>query len=204
MIGKTLLLLLLIGIMAIGGIFWFDYLNVIDAKSVLAPVYRHLPFVEGEGRSQPRVTADEILNIDAERLAVRLEALELRNREMDSRQRDLDRLEGEILQMAQELEDQRKSIEEKANSIKTQLADAENKDRNIEQNALYLTRMRPEEAVGILAALDDQDVIDIFRKTEELAQAAGTMSLVSVWLSRLEPARAAEIQRKMAGRPHSL
>jgi flagellar protein FlbB len=64
--------------------------------------------------------------------------------------------------------------------------------------------MNPAQAVGILTAMDDQDVIDIFRKTEEIAQAEGAASLVSVWLSRLPPARAAELQRKMASRPPTL
>jgi flagellar protein FlbB len=66
--------------------------------------------------------------------------------------------------------------------------------------------MDPERAVGIMAAMDDQLVIDVFRKTEEIAQAEGTTSIVSYWLSLMAgtaegAARAAELQRKMAARP---
>jgi flagellar protein FlbB len=64
--------------------------------------------------------------------------------------------------------------------------------------------MPPQNAVGILAALDDQDAIDVLRKTEEIARAEGTTSVVAYWLSLMDPARAAELQRKMAGRPPSL
>jgi hypothetical protein len=40
--------------------------------------------------------------------------------------------------------------------------------------------------------------------TEQIAQAEGNMSLVSVWLSMMEPGRAAEIQRRMVRSPQGL
>ena len=201
MAGRVIVLLLLVAVLAAGGIVWFDYLNVIDAKAVLSPLSR---FIGRQPRSQPATTPEEFLNLDAERLAVRLEALDLRNMEIDSRQRDMDSRYGEIEQMAQELEERQKALDERENSLRAQVQDAENKDRNVEQNARYLTGMPPQNAVGIIAALDDQDAIDVIRKTEEIAQAEGTTSIVSFWFSLMEPARAAELQRKMAGRPPSL
>ncbi|MCL2186003.1 MAG: flagellar protein FlbB [Treponema sp.] len=204
MIGRSILLLLLIVVLAAGSIIWFDYLNVIDAKTVLAPLYRLIPFIPGEGRTQERVSSDEILNLDAERLSIRLEALELRNMELDTRQRELDNRYGEIEQMAQELEERQNALDDRENSLRVQSLDAENKNRNIEQNARHLTNMPPQNAVNIIAALDDQDAIDVLRKTEEIAQAEGTTSIVPFWLSLMDPARAAELQRKMAGRPSSL
>jgi len=106
--------------------------------------------------------------------------------------------------MAQELEERQKALDERENSLKAKATDAENKDRNIEENARILNGMPPERAVGIMSAMDDQDVIDVLRKTEELARAAGSTSLVPYWLSLMDPKRAAELQRKMAGRPQSL
>jgi len=205
MLGRVIVLLLLIGILAISGIIWFDYLNVIDAKTVLAPVYKYIPFIPGEGRSQPKTaTPDEFLNLDAERLAIRLESLDLQRMEMDVLQRGIDSRQGEINQMAQELEERQKALEEWENTLKAVVADAENKNRNVEQNARYLSNMPPQNAVNIIAALDDQDAIDVLRKTEEIAQAEGTASVVSVWFMMMDPARAAVLQRKMAGRPSSL
>jgi len=204
MAGRAILLLLLIIVLSAGGIVWFDYLNVIDAKSVLAPVYRFIPFLPGEGRTQPKIDDNELINIDAERLQMRLMAIELRSMEMDTQQRDLDNRYGEIVQMAQELEERQNALDERENSLRAQAQDAENKDRNVEQTARYLNGMPPQNAVNILVALDDQDAIDIIRKTEDIAQAEGTTSIVSYWFSLMDPARAAEIQRKMTNRPPSL
>jgi flagellar protein FlbB len=205
MLGRVVVLLLLIGILSISGIIWFDYLNVIDAKSVLAPVYKYVPFIPGEGRTQPKTaTPDELLNLDAERLAARLESLELERMEMNLLQRGIDTKQGEINQMAQELEEQQKRLVEWENTLKAIVADAENKDRNVEQIARYLSGMPPQNAVNIIAAMDDQQAIDFLRKTEDIAQAEGTASIVSFWFSLMDPARAAVLQRKMAGRPSSL
>ena len=204
MLGRTIVLLLLIAIMSVGGIIWFDFLNVIDAKTVLAPVYKYIPFIPGAGRSQPKIEPDEFINLDAERLAIRLEALELRNLEMDTRKRDLDSEQGKIEQMAQELEERQKALDDRENSLRAQVQDAENKDRNVEQIARYLTGMQPQNAVNIIAGYEDQDAIDVIRKTEEIAQAEGTTSIVSFWFMLMDPAKAAELQRKMANRPPSL
>jgi flagellar protein FlbB len=208
MAGRVIVLLLLVAVLAAGSIVWFDYLNVIDAKTVLAPLYR---YIGREGRSQPKTTPEEYLNLDAERLAVRLDALELEKKELDTARQELDARRGEVEQMAQEVEERQKAVDERENSLRAQAEDAENKERNIEANARRLTGMNPQQAVGIIMAMDDQDVIDVVRKTEELAQAEGTTSIVPYWFQLMaDPnreggaARAAELQRKMAGRPQSL
>jgi flagellar protein FlbB len=200
-VGRVIVLVVLILALAGGGIVWFDYLNVIDAKTVLAPVYR---LIGREGRTQAKAEPDETLSLDAERLAIRLEALDLRTRELDNREQEIQARYGEIEQMAQELESRQKALDDRESSFSASIREAETKDRLVEQNARYLTGMDPEKAVEILIAMDDQDAIDLIRKTEEIAQAEGTASIVSYWFFLLPAQRAAELQRKMANRPPSL
>jgi flagellar protein FlbB len=210
--GRIIALVFLIFIIIAGGLLWFDYLNVIDAKNVIGPVIdflRPIPLIgrlmpPGEGRTQPPFSDDEFLNLDAERFAVRMEALELRNMEMDKQEQEMQGRLGQIEQMAQELEERQKALDERENSFNALLSDAEIKDRTVERNAINLTSMPPQRAVGILAAMDDQDVIDVLRKTDELAQASGSQSIVPYWLSLMDSQRAAEISRKMVSRPSSL
>ncbi|MDR3174383.1 MAG: flagellar protein FlbB [Treponema sp.] len=199
--GKVIVLSLLILALVGGGIVWFDYLNVIDVKTVLAPVYRLIGL---EGRTQVKTEADDLISLDAERLTIRLEALELRERELNNREQEILTRNAEIEQMAQELEARQKALDDRENSFNAAIREAETKDRIVEQNARYLTGMDPENAVGILVAMDDQDAIDVIRKAEALAQAEGTTSIVAYWMSRMPAERAAELQRKMAGRPAAL
>jgi flagellar protein FlbB len=193
-----LLLLLLIVILAGGGMVWFDYLNVIDAKTVLAPVYRLIGL---EPRSQSPAEEGELLSLDAERLAIRLEALELRNMEMEQKELELSSRQNQIEQMAQDLEERQKALDERENSLNQRIEDADIRARNVEQNARYLNGMPPASAVEIINRMNDQDAIDVLRKTEEIAQAEGGASIVSYWLSLMPPDRAAELQRKMTLRP---
>ena len=210
--GRVIVLIFLILILIGGGILWFDYLNVIDAKNVIGPVFdalRNVPVIgriipPGEGRSPALVDEEGFINLDAERLAVRLEALELRSMEFDRQEQDLLNLRGEIEQMAQENEERQRALDERENSINVLVSDAEIRDRTVERNATNLINMPPQRAVGILSQMDDQDVIDVFWKTDELAEAAGNASIVPFWLSLMDPARVAEINRKMVGRPTSL
>jgi len=204
MIGRVIVLLLLIIVLTVGGIVWFDYLNVIDAKFVLAPIYSRIPFLAGEPRTQARIDPDDDLNLDSERLAMRLLALDIQSMEMDTRERDMAAQYGEIQQMAQELQIRQQALDDIEKSLTAQGQDAEDKDRNIEQNARNLNNMPPQNAVLIIAALDNQLAIDVIRKTEEMARAEGRASIVPFWFSLMEPARAAELQRLMAGRPSSL
>ena len=211
-LGRVIVLLFLIFILAGGTILWFDYLNVIDAKHIIGPVFdflRDAPLVgrfipPGEGRTQPPLRDDDFLDLDAERFAVRLEALELRNVELERQEHDLLGRRMLIEQMAQELEERQRAQDEREISFNALLTDAEIRDRTVERNAINLTNMPPQRAVGILTAMDDQDVIDVFRKTDELAEADGRASIVPFWLSLMDPQRAADISRKMVARPTSL
>ena len=211
-IGRVIVLLFLILILAGGGILWFDYLNVIDAKNVMGPIFnflRGVPLIgrvipAGEGRTQLPLGENELLNLDAERFAVRLEALELRNMELERQEQDFRNRQAQIEQMAQDLEERQKAQDERENSFNALLSDAEIRDRTVERNAINLTNMPPQRAVGILAAMDDQDVIDVFRKTDQLAEANDSASIVPYWLSLMDPQRAAELSRKMVSRPSSL
>jgi flagellar protein FlbB len=198
-LGRIIVLLVLILVLAGGGIIWFDYLNVIDAKTVLAPLFR---FIGREGRTGGKLEDDEFLNLDAERLAVRLEAQALRELDLDKREEEIETRLAELEQMAAQLEEDRKAVEEMEKSINEARESAENIDRNVEGVSQRLTNMQPERAVAIISAMEDQNAISVLRKTEEIAQRDGTNSLVPYWLSLMAAtpegaARAAELQRKM-------
>jgi len=200
-LGRVIVLILLIIVLAIGGLIWFDYLAIIDAKAMLSPLYSFLGL---KPRTQQTLSDAQTLSIDAERLAVRLEELNLRSLELDKREAELQKKEAEIEQKAQELTERQKAQDEREKTFNLTVQQFENRRVNIEQNARYLVGMPPEKAVKILAAMDDQDIIDVFRMTEEIAQKEGKASLVAYWLSLLPPERSAELQRKMAGKPRTL
>lgn len=202
-LGKSIALLFLIIIIVLGGLLWFDYLGVINAKSFFAPVYKLL------GRqSQTSVTATQTKPIEADldddRFAKRLEALEIRKQELDKRESDISRTEDANEAIARELEDRQKSQEEREKTFNNEVKKYDDRNTNIEQISTYLQSMPPRTAVEQLLGMDDQDIIDIFRKTDDLAEASRTTSMTSVWLMYMPAERAAVIQRKMANKPETL
>lgn len=194
---KIFLLILLIAVLLVGGAVWFDYLGVFDAKEQLAPVTSLL------GIGSPEVLENENLPIvlDRERMNMQSEALDLKRDELDTRDREIELAEAEILQKLTELEEREKALDEKEQSLNEALNIYSNKKTNLEQNASYLGNMPPQDAVDIMLAMDDLDVVDVLRTSERLAVQAGTNSLVAYWLSLMPPERGASIQNLMAYQP---
>lgn len=200
--GKSIVLIMLIAIMALGGLMWFDYLGVINVKRVFTPIYRLLgkePQVSAANSSSP-VTAD----LDQERIDKQREALELYREELDRRENEISEKEKLNEQIALELSNREKTQEERERVFDQTVKQYDDRNLNIEQIALNLNGMQPQAAVNILLAMDDQVVIDVLRKVEEIASRDGSSSMGSYWLSLMPSERAAEIQRKSLSRPDSL
>ncbi|HUW68840.1 MAG TPA: lipase secretion chaperone [bacterium] len=199
--GRIVVMLIMIVALALGGIFWFDYLGVVDAKSIFAPALRLAGVKTRTGQALP---ADSPTLLDDERFSKQIAAVEAMRQELDQREKAATERQAAVEAMAQEIADRTKALDERENSFKQLTERYENRRANVEQNARYLTGMPPADAVKILAASDDQTVIDVLRAVEELAAKSGEASVVSYWLSLLPPDRSAAIQRKMNVKPASL
>ncbi|MGL4986817.1 MAG: periplasmic-type flagellar collar protein FlbB [Treponemataceae bacterium] len=196
-IGKSVILLILILIFILIGLFWFDFLGVIQVKQMFAPVYELLGF-QPQSSSTATSSSPFEADLESDRLAKRLQSIDLRAQELNKRENDIKQLESQNLQISQELEDRIGAQEEREISFDSTMKKYEDRDANITQNAKNLNAMPPQNAVNIMLGMEDQDVIDVLRKVEQIAQETNTSSLVAFWLSLMPPDRAAIIQRKMA------
>ncbi len=202
-LGKSFVLLLVILILIIGGLLWFDRLGVIHVKSVFSPVYKVLkkdPQTSTTATQSKPLTA----NLDEDRLRKQRESLDIFKEELDKRQQDIESAEKQNEKVTAELTEREKNQEEREKTFNLQVKKYDDKNINIEQIARNLNGMKPQAAVNILIAMDDQIVIDVLRKVEEIATAEGTSSLGAYWLSLMPSDRAATIQRKMLSKPDSL
>ena len=202
-LGTSFVLLIIILILLAGGLLWFDHLGVVHVKSVFAPVYKVL-----HKEPQTSVTATQskpiTANLDEDRLRKQREALDIFKEELDKRELDIVAAEKQNEQVSAELAEREKNQEEREKTFNQTVKRYDDKNINVEQIANNLNGMRPEASVAILVAMDDQTVIDVLRKVEELAAANGSSSMGSYWLSLMPSERAAEIQRKMISKPETL
>ncbi len=194
---RILALTLLVVLLLAGGTVWFDYLGIIDATRLVSPVLRLVGVEAAEEVPEP----EDAALLSRARLEKRETAVAQLADGLDQRQEELDALEQELEARRQELDAREQELAEQENSLNQRVQQFENRRAMLVQNVRTLTSMRPEDAVDILAGYDDQLLIDTLRVTEELAQEAGELSLVSVWLAELPPERAATLQRKMTIKP---
>ncbi len=204
LLGKSILLILLIIILVLAGLLWFDYLGVIQAKSFFKPVYKLLRL-----ESQTSVSASSpenlsLADLDNDRWAKRLLALDIRSEELDKREAQVAQSEENNAQLAQQLEDMEKSLEEREKTFNNEVQKYDDRNRNVEDIVSNLEGMQPKNAVEIIVGMDDQLIIDVFRKAEEIHAAEESTSMVAYWLSLMPSDRAAEIQKKMVNKPLSL
>lgn len=202
-IGKTIVLIILVIILALGGLLWFDFLGVIHVKTLFSPVYKLLGWQPQTSQTSTS-TKPLFADLDQDRLDKQREALEIFKQELEKREADTVIIEKKNEQIAQEIEDREKSLEEREKTFNNEKKKYDDKEVNIVQIAANLEGMQPTSAVEILNKMDDQLVIDVLRKVEERARANNTASMVAYWLSLMAPERAATIQRKMAVKPLSI
>ncbi len=196
--GSTIvLLLLLIIVMGLGGLIWFDYLGFIDARKIAAPVLSFLRINQPE----PLENVDSPGFLDQERIKMQQEELALRMEELDNREKEIQTMESEVIQMREALEERENALEDKEKSFNDRLKQYDNRNANLRQTSQYYVGMAPKPAVDRLLAMEDQDVIDILRITETIAGEEGKASMVSYWLSLMPAERAADLSRKMLKKP---
>lgn len=202
-IGKSIVLLIIIVILVLGGLLWFNFLGFIHVEKVFSPVYKLFgkdPQTSQTSTQSKPVTGDP----DAERLAKQREALDIFKEELDKRESDIAELEKQNEKVAVELLEREKNQEEREKTFDQTVSKYNEKAINVTQIAQNLNGMRPENAVEILKALDDQTCIDVLRRVDELALERGAMSMTSYWLSLMPADRAATIERKTLSKPENL
>ena len=189
---KIIFLLLLILVIMLGGIYWFDHLGLINYRRIIKPYDKYLPsfMKRGEPAEDLLLLEKEFLNKREEIMRVQVKELELKEQELETRELALKEKETKLKEDMTSVEEEKKVLSEK-------LREYDNYKDNIKKQAEYFTNMPPPAAVERLSQLDDLLAIDILRQIDKAAEEAGRMSVVPYFLSLMDPEKAATIQRKM-------
>lgn len=190
---KILFLLLLILVIILAGTYWFDHLGIIDYRELIRPVEKYLPAFLKRGErveESPLLLERAFTEKRAQVLDAREQELGQRRQELDARARELRELDTRLQEEAQRLQEMEKVLSQKQTAY-------DNYTDNVRKQAEYLASMRPEDAVERLSRLNDLLIIDILREVDRIAEETGGLSMVPVYLSLMEPEKAASVQRKM-------
>lgn len=190
---KVIFLLLLIIVIALGGLYWFDHLELIDYRRIMGPLVVYLPDFMQRGE---RVVEDADL-LEREMLLKNEQVIAAREQTLAQSIKELEALELTLEEREAKLEEEAKRLEEEKNLLSEKQREYDNYKDGIRKQAEYFTGMPPEAAVERLAQMDDLLVIDILRQIDRNAEESGTLSIVPYFLSLMNPEKAVAIQRKM-------
>ncbi|MBN2038655.1 MAG: hypothetical protein JW864_01340 [Spirochaetes bacterium] len=184
---KAVYLIILIIFVTLVGIFWLDYIGLININKVYRSfVKTEVPSVLDAADDEPSLIEREEFEKQKEKLFERVE--------------ELDRREATILQMEKEIEKEKEKLLEMRKGLNLEKEKIE-KDknlysgykRNVTDLAQKIGSMKPEEAIEIILNWEDPLIIDVFRRMDVEAEEAGTQSITSYLITLMPRDRASRI-----------
>lgn len=207
-LGKSIVLILLIIILSFAGLLWFDVIGFMSTKNSFAWFYRLIGLAPRTSLTAEGVDELNMFSLEEDRYAAKLESVDLLREQLDKRETDVAVREDKVAQIAVELEDEKKAFEEEKKTFNNLIKKYDDKSKRIDNAVAQFNGMRPENAVEIMVQMSkdgkDQELIDILRRTDEVAAETGSASMVSYWLSLMPKETSAEILQKMVAKPTAL
>ena len=170
-------------------IYVLDMLQIIDYRQIIEQV----PFL----RETPTAKIEDPFLLEKVELDKKWQTLDERIRNFEEEKKNLEEqsraIEIEKENVAKDKEDTKNMID----NFEKEKADKESYDKRVDQVAIQLENMPPEDSVKILGKQDDMMILDILKRMDARAAEAGRASPVSHLLSLMDPDQSARIQRKM-------
>ncbi len=171
----------------------FDTFGIIDYREFL---YENLPFVRSyieQKIEDPSILEKENLLRYKTELDYIKNSLEKKEKELQIRESNIINKELELQQKMVEVEQVRANLEKLQNSFISY-------DQKVTKVANYLLNIPPDSAVKVLEEMDDNMIIDVLMKIDQISEREGIASISPLLLSRLPADRAARIQAKILQR----
>lgn len=199
-IGKSILLLLLIVALIIGGVLWFDFLGIIDRGDSLNFLTERIGISE---QTNVEDSEENIYLLDAVRLVKERETIERREIALKSREEVITLEEAKNKQVLDELIEKESAILDKEKSLTEALSRYDDEQKNLETTVSYLAALPPQTTVDILKNYTTLKVVDTLRKEDEIALRDNRVSNSSTWILFMDAKMAAEVNNMMIKKPNS-
>ena len=188
--------LLLINIAIAGSTLYFlDYMRVINVLSIANQITK-------KDISAPLRVEDTLL-LEKEELNKKWELLTIKEIELSNQDLTLIASNLGLVTEKTKLQDEREAFLNEQILVDLEKQEQNTYDIKITDVATQISGMPPQTAAELLNLQDDLQVVDVFKKMEEIAVAAGQASTVPFLLTLLEREKAARIQTLMLVSPDS-
>ncbi|MBN2402571.1 MAG: hypothetical protein JXN64_09225 [Spirochaetes bacterium] len=184
---KIIYLLILIVFIIIVGIFWLDYIGLINIHKVIRS------YTDRDAVSVLNASDDEPSLIEREEFEKQKEKFNGRVEELDKREASIEQTEKELDKEKEKLQEIRKGLNLEKERIEKEKSMYSGYKRNVADLAQKIYSMRPEEAIQIILNWEDTLIIDVLRQIDADAADAGKMSISSYLISLMPRDRASRI-----------
>jgi flagellar protein FlbB len=188
---RIFVLLLIVILLVILGMFILNSLGIVDSRTLLSPILGLFNV-----QTETKIDVSDPMLLAKQRLAKDYEAVDLLQQEVQKLQSEADSKNQEATQKMDDLAEREKQLSEREKLLNQQTKEGDDRMRRLEQMSRQFLGMPPKDAVNVMLAMNVQEVIDVMKITEAMAQQAGEDSIVPYWLSIMPADKAAEIQEK--------
>jgi flagellar protein FlbB len=188
---RIFVLLLIVILLVILGMFILNSLGIVDSRTLLSPILGLFNV-----QTETKIDVSDPMLLAKQRLAKDYEAVDLLQQEVQKLQSEVDSKNQEATQKMDDLAEREKQLSEREKLLNQQTKEGDDRMRRLEQMSRQFLGMPPKDAVNVMLAMNVQEVIDVMKITEAMAQQAGEDSIVPYWLSIMPADKAAEIQEK--------
>ncbi|MGL5721902.1 MAG: periplasmic-type flagellar collar protein FlbB [Brevinema sp.] len=185
---KVFLLLLLNILIAGLSLYTLNYMHIIDYRIIFQNNVLPMTVV-------PRV--EDPLLLEREELAKKWELLDLRSVQISNAEAVLQTSNTLLIQDLDDLVQEREAFQNQLALTEAEMAASNAYDIRIAEVASQIAGMPPQNAAEILNLQDDLQVVETFRKMNEIAAATGQATTVPYLLTLLDRAKAARVQALM-------
>ncbi|MCP4132308.1 MAG: hypothetical protein GY754_15155 [bacterium] len=187
---KIIYLFILILFLAGFGLFWMDYIGLVDIQSRI-----------NKFQSEPELVVDAA---DDEPSLIEREEFEKERQKLQERVEELDKRELLVAEAEKNLESSQEKLEEVENGLKLEKKKFEDEKKkysgyikNVKDLANKIANMPPEESVKILEKWEDPLIIDVLRQMDAEAANAGKVSITSYLMTLMAKEKASRIMYLM-------
>ncbi|HSV98346.1 MAG TPA: hypothetical protein VLM75_15605 [Spirochaetota bacterium] len=188
---KMVYLIALIIFIVAAGLFWLDYIGLLDMEKRLGGVFK----------KEAQLVLDAK---DDEPSLIEREEFEKEKQKFLERVEDLDRREAKIVEAEKTLESEKEKIEDVRKGLDIEKKKLENEkkrytgyERNVRDLAGKVTSIRPEEAVEIMIKWEEPLIVDVLRRIDADAVEQGRRSISPYLISLMPRDKASRIMYLM-------
>ncbi len=187
---KAAYLIVLIFFITIFGLFWMDYIGLVDMSGVIARFTKPVPSVVDASDDEPSLIAKEEFEKEKQRLRERIE-------ELDTREMKIAESEKMILEELDKIEKLKSGLEFEKKKLENEKTKYTGYKQNVKVLADKINSMPPDDSVKIMINWEETLIIDVLRQMDEDSRKLGKVSITSYLITLMPKEKASRIMYLM-------